>query len=127
MPPVLPALATYQGVHYQNQPEWRGYIDPLLEDGRLPIMRGLTPTPHQSLIREMILQLKKGHLDAGYFRDKYRAEILEEWQSVWQDYVEDKMLTIDGDRIELTRKGFLHADGLLPAFFEPEHQGVRYT
>ena len=37
------------------------------------------------------------------------------------------MLTMNGDRIELTRKGFLHADALLPAFFEPEHQGVRYT
>ena len=31
------------------------------------------------------------------------------------------------DRIELTRKGLLHADALLPAFFEPEHRGVRYT
>ena len=37
------------------------------------------------------------------------------------------MLTIDGDRIELTRKGLLHADALLPPFFEEEHQGVRYT
>ena len=37
------------------------------------------------------------------------------------------MLTIDGDRIELTREGLLHVDGLLPAFFEPEHRGVRYT
>jgi oxygen-independent coproporphyrinogen III oxidase len=34
---------------------------------------------------------------------------------------------VDGDRIALTREGLLRADGLLPAFFEPEHQGVRYT
>ena len=45
----------------------------------------------------------------------------------WQEYIDDGMLTVDGDRIELTRKGFLHADALLPVFFEAEHQGVRYT
>ena len=42
-------------------------------------------------------------------------------------YQGDGMLTISGDRIELTREGLLHADALLPAFFEPEHRGVRYT
>ncbi len=115
------------GVHYQNHPEWPGYVDALLEDNRLPLHRGLKPTAHQRLIREMILQLKRGYLDAGYFRNKYQVEILSEWQTQWQEYVDDGMLTIDGDRIELTRKGFLHADALLPAFFEPEHQGVRYT
>ena len=51
------------GVHYQNHPEWAGYTSSLLEDGKLPITRGLTPTPHQALIREMILQLKKGYLE----------------------------------------------------------------
>ena len=115
------------GVHYQNHPEWGGYISSLLEEEKLPITRGLTPTSHQALIREMILQLKKGYLDATYFREKYGAEILEEWKSAWQGYADDQMLTIGKDRIELTRKGFLHVDALLPAFFEPEHQGVRYT
>ena len=37
------------------------------------------------------------------------------------------MLTIEGGRIELSRKGFLNADALLPVFFEEEHQGIRYT
>ena len=36
-------------------------------------------------------------------------------------------LTIDGDRIELTRAGLLRVDALLPAFFEPEFRDVRYT
>jgi oxygen-independent coproporphyrinogen-3 oxidase len=115
------------GVHYQNHPEWNGYVDTLLQENRLPITRGLTPTSHQNLIREMILQLKKGYLDVAYFRNKYQAEILNEWESEWQEYIDDGMLTVDGDRIELTRKGFLHADALLPVFFEAEHQGVRYT
>ena len=115
------------GAHYQNHPEWSGYIGSLLDDGKLPITRGLMPTPKQALIREMILQLKKGYLDKSWFRDRYGVDIVQEWNAEWQSYANDGMLTIADDRIELTRKGFLHVDALLPAFFEPEHQGVRYT
>jgi len=115
------------GVHYQNLPEWKDYIDTLLEKGELPLGRALTPTSHQALIREMILQLKKGTLDAGYFRDKFETEILSEWADVWKGYEEDEMLNLSGDQITLTRKGLLNADALLPAFFEEQHQGVRYT
>lgn len=114
------------GVHYQNLPEWGDYIGSL-ERGELPLYRAMRITPHQALVRELILQLKTGRLDAGYFRDKFGVEILDEWRDVWREYVEEGYATIDGDRIELTRAGLLRADGLLPAFFEPEHQGVRYT
>ena len=44
-----------------------------------------------------------------------------------RQYVADELLEIDGDEIRLTRTGLLQADALLPAFFEPEHQHVRYT
>jgi coproporphyrinogen III oxidase-like Fe-S oxidoreductase len=114
------------GVHYQNKPDWGDYIG-MLQNGKLPLSRGMKPTPHQLLVREIILQLKKGWLDVGYFRDKFGVEILDEWRDVWNEYVAEEMLSIDGDRIELTRAGLLRADALLPAFFEPEHQGVRYT
>jgi oxygen-independent coproporphyrinogen-3 oxidase len=115
------------GVHYQNVPEWGEYIRPLLEEDRLPLGRAMRPTPHQLLVREMILQLKRGYLDAGYFRQKFGVEILEEWSEQWREFADDGLLTVHGDRVELTRQGLLRADGLLPAFFEPEHQGVRYT
>jgi oxygen-independent coproporphyrinogen-3 oxidase len=115
------------GVHYQNKTEWADYTGDLLDHGRLPLFRALKPTKHQMLIREMILLLKKGYLDAGYFRQKFGVEIVDEWESQWREHQEEGMLTIDGDRIELTREGLLHADALLPAFFEPEHRGVRYT
>jgi coproporphyrinogen III oxidase-like Fe-S oxidoreductase len=115
------------GVHYQNKTEWGDYIGDLLERDRLPLYRALRPTSHQLLIREMILQLKKGYLDVGYFRSKFGMEILDEWRDEWLSHQGDGMLTIRGDRIELTRQGLLHADALLPAFFEAEHRGVRYT
>jgi len=115
------------GIHYQNLPEWDDYIGSLLDRNELPLGRAFRPTENQKLIREMILQLKRGYLDTGYFRNKFQVEITDKWSGEWQQHIDDGMVQIDGDRIELTRKGFLHADALLPIFFEPEHQGVRYT
>jgi oxygen-independent coproporphyrinogen-3 oxidase len=114
------------GVHYQNQSDWQGYVG-MLDRGELPLYRGLKPTPHQLLVRELILQLKTGQIDAGYFRSKFGAEILEDWRQEFAEHQADGYLQIDGDQIALTRAGLLRADALLPAFFEPEHRGVRYT
>jgi len=115
------------GVHYQNLPEWDDYIKAVLEEDRLPLGRALRPTSHQLLVRELILNLKRGYLDAAYFRNKFNVEIIDHWRSVWDAHVAEELLTVTGDRIELTRKGLLQADALLPPFFEQEHQGVRYT
>ena len=115
------------GVHYQNLPEWGDYVGALLDDDRLPLGRAMRPSPLQLLIRELILQLKRGYLDAGYFRGKFGVEILEQWRGVWDAHVAAGALTIVGDRIELTRQGLLEADRLLPTFFESENRGVRYT
>jgi oxygen-independent coproporphyrinogen III oxidase len=115
------------GVHYQNLPEWDGYLKPLLEERRLPLGRALRLTPHQRLIREMILQLKRGFLEPQYFQQKFQADILTQWQAQWRTYADQGLLELDGDRIRLTRDGLLRVDALLPAFFEPEHRGVRYT
>jgi oxygen-independent coproporphyrinogen-3 oxidase len=116
------------GVHYQNQPEWEQYCGPL-EAGKLPLGRGLRLAPHQLLVREMILQLKRGNLDAEYFQDKFGVDILDRWRDVWAGYESDDLASIDRDvgRVELTRLGLLQVDALLPAFFEPQYQGVRYT
>lgn len=114
------------GMHYQNKDKWEDYLT-TLEEGQLPLARAMRPTSKQLLIREMILQLKTGSLDAGYFRNKFGVEILQEWADVWQEYVSEGYVTIAGDDIKLTVEGLLHADGLLHQFFEPEMQGVRYT
>ena len=114
------------GVHYQNQPDWPSYLAPL-ERGELPLSRGMKPTRHQLLVRELILQLKTGRIDAGYFRAKFGVEILDDWSDAWRGYEEEGYLTIAGDSVSLTRAGLLRVDALLPAFFEPEHRGVRYT
>ena len=52
------------------------------------------------------------------------VEILDEWRDEWVGHQGDGMLTINGDRIELTRQGLLHADALLPAFFEADEMAI---
>jgi oxygen-independent coproporphyrinogen-3 oxidase len=75
----------------------------------------------------MVLQLKRGYLDASYFRQKFGADIIEQWQEAWQGHARDGMLELSPGRVDLTRKGLLQVDRLLPAFFEPAFQNVRYT
>lgn len=115
------------GVHYQNKPGWDEYTQDLLERNQLPLGRAMEPSRHQMMVRELILLLKKGYLDRSYFQNKFETNIVEEWQSVWDEYVEAGFATVSDDRVELSRDGLLRVDGLLPAFFEPQHQGVRYT
>jgi oxygen-independent coproporphyrinogen-3 oxidase len=77
----------------------------------------------------MILQLKRGYLNIDYFRNKYGIDIVEQWPDVWSEYEQDGHCTIDraAGRLELSREGLLQVDSLLPLFFEPQFQGVRYT
>src|SRR5262249_25419611 len=99
----------------------------MLQQGQLPLNRALPLTPRQKLIREMILQLKTGQIDAGYFRAKFGIEILQEFADAFGSLVEEEFATIQSDEIGLTREGLLRVDSLLPRFFEPEFLNIRYT
>ncbi|QOV91150.1 coproporphyrinogen-III oxidase family protein [Humisphaera borealis] len=116
----------FQGVHYQNLDKWETYIDSI-ERGELPINRALPVNDHQRLIREMILLLKTGSLDAAYFRRKFGQDILKVFDEGFKSLVEEGWATVTGDQVLLNRKGLLQVDTLLPRFFEPEHRGIRYT
>lgn len=116
----------FQGVHYQNLDKIEDYTA-TVNAGELPINRALKPTPHQILIREFVLQMKEGHIDAASFREKFGVDVTEQFAEPLANQQKAGYLTVDGDRIELTRKGLLQADSLLPEYFEEEHRAVRYT
>jgi oxygen-independent coproporphyrinogen-3 oxidase len=116
----------FQGVHYQNVDTWEQYISKL-DAGELPINRALPITDHQRLIREMILQLKTGKIDAGYFRKKFGEEILSVFRSQFDSLVTEGYAAISGDEVRVTRPGILRVDTLLPRFFEPQFLNIRYT
>ena len=115
-----------QGVHYQNIDELEPYLA-AVKEGRLPINRAMTPTPHQLLIREWILQMKEGYVPAEPFRAKFGVDPLEEFAEPIANQIRAGYVEMDGDAIRLTRKGLLQADSLLPEYFEPQYREVRYT
>jgi oxygen-independent coproporphyrinogen-3 oxidase len=115
-----------QGVHYQNVDKIEDYVGALGE-GRLPLNRAMTPSAHQRLIREFVLQMKEGRLRAQPFRDKFGVDVLEEFTEPIEHQRRAGYLTVEGDEIRLTRKGLLQSDTLLPAYFEEEHREIRYT
>lgn len=115
------------GVHYQNLADLERYYKAIEEEGRLPLGRGFVPSQHQRLIRELILLMKRGYLDASYFRGKFGVEIQQVFKQQFDALSQSGDLTIDGNLIHLTTQGLLRVDGLLNAFFEPQFRGVRYT
>ncbi len=114
------------GVHLQNVDSWEQYVDMLRRD-ELPLGRALPVEPRHRLIREMILQLKTGCLETGYFRRKFGTDILEAFKDGFEQLERDGFLTRTADGVEVTREGLLQVDRLLPVFFDPQHRGTRYT
>ena len=114
------------GVHVQNVDRWEEYIAALDRD-ELPLGRALPITPHQALIREMVLQLKTGHVNRSYFQKKFGVDVRDEFAEGWRCLEADGKVTLVGKEIAVTAQGMLVVDRLLPTFFEPEHLGSRYT
>ncbi|HUG93759.1 MAG TPA: coproporphyrinogen-III oxidase family protein [Planctomycetaceae bacterium] len=116
----------FQGVHYQNFDRIEDYLE-VVGEGRLPINRAMTPTPHQRLIREFVLQLKEGRVAADPFRRKFGVDPREEFAGALANQQAAGYLDVENGTIGLTRKGLLQVDSLLPEYFELEHRAVRYT
>ncbi len=116
----------FQGVHYQNFDQIEDYMN-VVNEGRLPVNRAMSPTPHQQLIREFILQMKEGRVKTEPFREKFHVDVLEEFQEPLKNQQAAGYLEVKDKEIHLTRKGLLQIDSLLPEYFEQQHRAVRYT
>jgi oxygen-independent coproporphyrinogen-3 oxidase len=114
------------GVHIQNVDDWEAYVG-TLERGELPLGRALPVGPRELLIRELILQMKTGWVEAGYFRVKFDADILNDFGDAFARLAESSDAVLSDGGVELTRQGLLHVDRLLPEFFEARHRTTRYT
>jgi oxygen-independent coproporphyrinogen III oxidase len=114
-------------VHMQNHDTWEKY-SAAIEQGDIPLGRAYRPTADERLIREFVLQLKRGALTPEYFRTKYRVNVLDRFGEPLADLQSAGYLAqADDERIALTRDGLLRVDVLLPRFFLPQHAGIRYT
>src|SRR5215813_9074439 len=107
------SFSHFGGVHFQNAHNFEEYVR-IIESGDLPLWRALRLTPNQRLIREMVLQLKTGALDVGYFRRKFDVDIWAKFEPVYEQLESDRLLTRTNGSIELTRSGLLQVDQFLP-------------
>jgi oxygen-independent coproporphyrinogen-3 oxidase len=115
------------GVHMQNLDTWEAY-SAAVEAGDLPLGRAYTPTDDERMIREFVLQLKRGSVRPSYFAGKYAIDPLQRFADALASLKADGYLAQAGsERIALTREGLLRVDVLLQRFFLPQHSGIRYT
>ncbi len=115
------------GVHLQNFDTWESY-SAAVAASRLPLGRAYTPTHEERMIREFVLQLKRGSVRPSYFVEKYGLDPLRRFADALASLKADGFLAPPGpDRIALSRDGLLRVDVLLQRFFLPQHTGIRYT
>ncbi|HEX3248918.1 MAG TPA: coproporphyrinogen-III oxidase family protein [Pyrinomonadaceae bacterium] len=120
------SFSHFGGVNFQNAHNFEEYVRILNED-RLPLLRAVSLTPKQRLIREMVLQLKTGALDTGYFQKKFGVDVWNEFRPIYEGLEEKSLLVRHNGEITLTRTGLLQVDHFLIDFFEPELRTVRYA
>ncbi|MFN7921899.1 MAG: coproporphyrinogen-III oxidase family protein [Bryobacteraceae bacterium] len=113
-----------QGTHFQNEHDFATY-QARVAKGELPLLRALTPSDEERMIREFVLQMKLGHLEKSYFRDKFGVAVEERFAEPIGQLRSAGLLSIDNGTIRLSRDGLLQVDGLLPGFFKPEHRVAR--
>ena len=114
-------------VHVQNLDTWEAYAA-AVERGDVPLSRAYRPTDEERLIREFVLQLKRGAVRPDYFQTKYQADVLERFREPLASLDADGyLLEATPQSVALTRDGLLNVDALLKRFFLPEHTGIRYT
>ena len=114
------------GIHFQNHTQWDPYVE-ACNQGRLPLNRSFLPNDEERLVREMILQLKLGRIETGYFREKFGVEILERFGEAYRQLRDYGMLEFDSQSITLSRDGLLRVDQLLPEFYHEVYRDSRYT
>jgi oxygen-independent coproporphyrinogen-3 oxidase len=111
------------GTHFQNEKHMEAYIS-TIQDGQLAVRRGYVMSEQEQLIREMVLQLKRGQLNGDYFQHKFGVDIFEDFARAFMD-LEDAGHGKINDRIfALKRSAFLQVDRLLPVFFLPQHRSA---
>jgi oxygen-independent coproporphyrinogen-3 oxidase len=118
------AFGHVRGVHLQNDKHIERYIA-RVNDGELPLQRGLVLTDEERMIRELILQLKLGRVNPDYFATKFGIDVRRRFAGQIAALQEEGHLRDDDSQLALTWDALLQVDHLLPRFFLPEHGGMQ--
>jgi len=86
------------------------------------VKRAFRTSEEERMIREFILQMKLGRVEAGYFEDKFGVRILDRFAEELEALSDEELLVVDDGALVLKRDGLLCVDNILHDFFLPEHR-----
>jgi oxygen-independent coproporphyrinogen-3 oxidase len=98
-----------------------------VQTGRRPLGRARELSTEERLVRELVLQLKLGEVDAAALGARYDTDVLDRFAGPLRELLAAAWVEIDDGYIRLTRSGLVRADRLLRRFYLPQHQEVRYS
>jgi oxygen-independent coproporphyrinogen-3 oxidase len=116
----------FGGVHYQNATVIEDY-EKAVAGGDLPLGRAFKLAAEDRLVREFILQLKLGVVQLAPLRARFGVDPLEVFAAPLRALAADGLLECSAKSVQLTRAGLLRIDRLLPRFYAPGYQSIRYT
>lgn len=120
------AFSYLAGVHHQNRTDFAAYVE-TVSKGEFPILRARGLNDEERLIREFVLQLKLGWVDASYFAGKFGVDVVKHFENPLRQCAESGWLMIDAAGVRATRIGLIRIDRLLTEFYLPRHRHVRYS
>jgi oxygen-independent coproporphyrinogen-3 oxidase len=120
------SFSYFGGVHFQNEVALGNY-EAKVRNKSLPLQRAFRLTDHNQMVREFILQLKRGEVSAGAFQTKFAVDIIKVFARPLQSLADEGFSTYDERGVRLTPEGLLRVDRLLPRFYEREVKNIRYT
>ena len=109
------------GHHYQNVTHFQEYLE-AVNSGTLPVKRAYETTAEERLVRELILQMKLGRVDGGYFERKFGASIGRRFEAEFAGLEQRGLVEIVGEEIRFSREALLRIDSFLEGFFLPRHR-----
>ncbi len=120
------AFSHLGGINQQNQASLGKYLQ-VTKRGELPLWRAYALTDTERMVREFVLQLKLGLVPLDHFRHKFGTDPRQTFSETLVELQRRGWLEMDDTSIRLTRVGTTCVDRMIPAFYLPEHQGIRYS
>lgn len=114
------AFSSYRDRFTLNTDSFEHYYR-TLDEGRLPVDRGLVRSPEEQVRWSTILPLKNKSLSRAVFRERTGREVDEVFPRKLARLQEHGLLEDDGRKLRLTPRGRFVADECVQLFYDPEH------